>query len=146
MEYRRPRAYRLGVSGREPRSNQVELSCINESFCSNVPATSNEAAMDGSQGSHLERQKPKFKEMDALNVSVRISPDVARNFARLEAFVHDSPHFDSGLLVNLQSLASGKSPPLAEIIPEMAQLARETMQHVQATGDIRPSRRMSITC
>jgi hypothetical protein len=62
---------------------------------------------------------------------------VARNFARLEACVHDSPHFDSGLLVNLQLLALGKPACLDTVLPEMAQLARETMQHVQATGDAR---------
>lgn len=93
--------------------------------------------MTAKQDSHVERHKPKVRKTDAIDVSVKFSPEVARNFARLEAFVHDSPHFDSGLLINLQSLASGKAPSLNEIIPEMAQLARETMQHVQATGDTR---------
>lgn len=99
--------------------------------------------MDTKHSSHLERQKPKSKEMDAMNVSVRFSPEVTRKFARLEAFVHGSPHFDSGLLTNLQSLASGKAPCLDEIIPEMAQLASETMRHVEATGDTRAADALS---
>ena len=137
MKYRGTCLCWLGVSRREVRNNQAELSCINESFCSNVPAISGEAAMDTKHSSHLERQKPKSKEMDAMNVSVRFSPEVVRKFARLEAFVHGSQHFDSGLLINLQSLASGKPPTLDLIIPEIAQLASETMRHVQATGDTR---------
>jgi hypothetical protein len=99
--------------------------------------------MNSKQDSHVDRHKPKFREVNALDVSVKFSPEVARKFARLEAFVHDSPHFDSGLLINLQSLASGKSPCLDEIIPGMAQLASETMRHVQATGDTRAADALS---
>jgi hypothetical protein len=73
--------------------------------------------------------------MDADSARVRFSPDTARSFARLEAALSDSKHFDAGLLVNLQELAEGKTLSVHRALSEVANITRETMRHITATGD-----------
>ena len=76
-------------------------------------------------------------EIDADTATIQFSPVVVRGFARLEAMIHDSPHFDSDLRENLRQLASGKPFPVHMALTEMALITRETMDHVHATGDTR---------
>jgi len=93
--------------------------------------------MRAGQGAHTERHTSGTQKIDAEGVRVQFAPGVVRGFARLEALVHDSPHFDSDLLLNLQDLAAGKPFFIQTALSEMALLTRETMKHVQATGDKR---------
>jgi hypothetical protein len=93
--------------------------------------------MRAGQGAHTERHTSGTQKIDAEGVKVQFTPGVVRGFARLEALVHDSLHFDSDLLLNLQDLAAGKPFFIQTALSEMALLTRETMKHVQATGDKR---------
>jgi hypothetical protein len=79
----------------------------------------------------------KGTEIDADAATVRFSPQVVRSFAQLEAMVHDSPHFSAEIKENLQGFASGKPSPVHTALTEMGLIARETMNHVRATGDTR---------
>jgi hypothetical protein len=79
----------------------------------------------------------KGTEIDADNATIQFSPVVTRSFARLEAMVHDSPHFSSEIRENLQDLAAGKAFPVHTALTEMGLIAKETMKHVAATGDTR---------
>lgn len=74
-------------------------------------------------------------EIDADTAKIQFSPVVVKSLARLEALVHDSPHYSPALLENLQEMASGKPYPVHTALTEMALITRETMKHVQATGD-----------
>lgn len=74
-------------------------------------------------------------EIDPGTLRVQFSDDVIRSLNRIEAAVHDSKHFDSDLLVNLQDLTSGKPIPVSYALSEVALITRETMKHVHATGD-----------
>jgi len=71
-------------------------------------------------------------------VMVEFSPDVTRSFARLEAMVQGSEHFDGDVLLNLQELAAGKTLfSVTDALGTVAQIARETHRHIQATKDTR---------
>jgi hypothetical protein len=88
-------------------------------------------------GAHSERHTGGTQKINADMVKVQFTPGVVRSFARLEALVHDSPHFDSDLLLNLQDLAAGKPFFIQTALSEMALITRETMNHVRETGDSR---------
>lgn len=89
------------------------------------------------QGGHAERHASTTQRVNADDVKIKFAPDVVRSLARLEALLHDSPHYDSDLLENLRELASGKPQPVQIALTEMALITRETMKHVHATGDKR---------
>jgi hypothetical protein len=76
-------------------------------------------------------------EIDADLAKVQFSPEVVAGFARLEALVHDSPHFNPEIRENLRDLASGKTFDVHLALTEMALIAQNTMRHVTATGDTR---------
>ena len=93
--------------------------------------------MRQAQGAHSERHGARTQKLDADTVKIQCAPELVRSFARLEALVHDSPHYPRELLANLQDLASGKPLHVQTALTEMALITRETMKHMQATGDKR---------
>jgi len=74
---------------------------------------------------------------------VHFSPEVTRQFARLEAAVHDSPHFADEMLWELQDRADGEPLRPRTAILSIAVIVRETMRHIQATGDKRAEEALS---
>jgi hypothetical protein len=84
---------------------------------------------------HTARRPRRSTEMDAETVMIQFSPDVVRGFARLEAAVHDSPHFSPDILENLQEYAAGKPLSVHSALTAIAFVTREAMHHVNATGD-----------
>jgi hypothetical protein len=84
-----------------------------------------------------EKHASRKQRVNADDVEIKFSPEVVRSLTRLEALLHDSPHYSSDLLENLRDLASGKPQPVQIVLTEMALITRETMRHVQATGDKR---------
>lgn len=66
-------------------------------------------------------------EINPDSARVQFGPEVVRSFARLEAMVHGSKHYDPDLLENLQELASGKNPTVHIALTEMGLIAGETM-------------------
>ena len=84
-------------------------------------------------GKHSQR----FRKVNTEVTKVEFSPDVVTSFRRLEAFVHNSDHFAPEMIENLQDLASGKPAHLDTAMVTILYIGRETMKHVQATGDKR---------
>lgn len=74
---------------------------------------------------------------DAETLRVQFSPEMTQQFARLEAMVHDSNHFESEILDELQDRAAGKPISVKNTILSVAAIVQETMRHVAATGDTR---------
>jgi hypothetical protein len=89
------------------------------------------------QGTHSEKHARKMEKVNADDVQIKFAPEVVRSLARLEAFVHDSEHYDSGLLDTLREMAAGRPVYVQSALTEMALITSETMKHVQATGDKR---------
>jgi len=81
--------------------------------------------------------------VNADDVQIKFAPGVVRSLARLEALLHDSTHYDDALLENLREMASGKPLPVQSALTEMALITKETMKHVQATGDQHVARALS---
>jgi len=76
--------------------------------------------------------------IDAKTAKIKFSQEVVKSLGRLEALVHGSAHYSPELLKNLQDWASGR--PISGVsmaLTEMALITRETMKHVNATGDTR---------
>jgi hypothetical protein len=90
--------------------------------------------------------KLKAREIDADGVMVRFSPSVLRSFARLEAMVHNSEHYDSDMLLNLQDLTSGKPISLDFALLEMVRLAEQAQNHIHATNDTRAESALDDLC
>lgn len=83
------------------------------------------------------KHSQQFRKVNTEVTKVQFSPEVVTSFRRLEALVHDSDHFAPEMLDSLQDFASGKPARLASAMATMANIGRETMRHVQATGDVR---------
>jgi hypothetical protein len=69
------------------------------------------------------------------DLRVRFSPEVLRQFARLEAAVHDSPHFGPEMLLILRDLAEGKATDVRSTLLGVAAVVQETGRHIRETGD-----------
>ena len=93
--------------------------------------------MTAAQKTHAERHAGDTQKFNHEDVKIKFSPDMVRCFARLEAAVHDSQHYDGDLLENLRDLTSGKPCSVQMALTEMSLITEETMKHVQATGDTR---------
>lgn len=88
--------------------------------------------MSEKRSAHAERHGTKTP--DADDVKIQFSPEVVRDFVRLEALVHGSPQFEF-VQENLQELASGKPVPLPIALSHVARIAEHSVRHAQATGD-----------
>lgn len=75
------------------------------------------------------------REIDGESARIRFAPEVIEAFARLEATVRGSKHFDSDLLVNLQEIAGGKEYTARAALTNMGLIAQEAAEYVNATGD-----------
>jgi hypothetical protein len=75
--------------------------------------------------------------MDPRSVDIQFSPEVRSAFADLAAAVHHSEHFDGEMLKTVQEWAAGASPSVHDVITSLPVIAKETFNHVQATGDKR---------
>ena len=81
------------------------------------------------------RVRGKAAELEADSVLVTYSPAVLRGFARIEAAVHNSQHFDSDILQNLQGYTGGESRTVQDALTGVALITEQTMRHINATGD-----------
>ncbi len=72
---------------------------------------------------------------DAQAIKLRFSPELLRSFARLEAAVHKSEHFDPEALTTLQDYEDAKPRTIESTLSWIAIITKETMKHVNATGD-----------
>lgn len=77
----------------------------------------------------------KLTEFQPDELRVHFSPELKRNFARLEAAVCESEHFDGAMLRVLQDLAEGKPTTVRSTIIAIAAVVQETGNHIRATGD-----------
>jgi len=71
------------------------------------------------------------------DLNVQFSPEVTRQFSRLEAAVHDSKHFAPEIFWILQDMTQRKPMSVRSAILSVAAIVKETAQHVHATGDER---------
>jgi hypothetical protein len=79
---------------------------------------------------------------------VQFSPDMTRQFARLEAMVSQSKQVEQETLLTLTELASGKPFLAKEAFFWVAKIVEETSNHIHATGDQRAQEALSnlMTC
>jgi len=92
--------------------------------------------MTGDHSSKLTELKP-----DELRV--HFSPELKRNFARLEAAVCESEHFGPEMLRVLQDLAEGIPTTVRSTILAVAAVVHETGSYMLATGDTKPDELLS---
>lgn len=74
-------------------------------------------------------------ESAGTDVRVHYSPELRRQFARLEAAVHDSDDFPSEMVWIIQDKADGKPSSVQNEILGIAAIVKETMEYIHKTGD-----------
>jgi hypothetical protein len=85
-------------------------------------------------GRHAKRVQKKSTP-DESDIQVRYSPKMRRAFARIEAAVHNSEHFDEGILENLELFTEDRPWSLQDVLNAIATVVHCTMEHVAATHD-----------
>ena len=79
----------------------------------------------------------KASQMDPRGVNIQFAPEVRQAFGDLAAAVHFSEHFDGEMLKTVQEWAAGKPASVHDVITALPVIAKETFQHVHATGDLK---------
>jgi hypothetical protein len=79
----------------------------------------------------------KATELDAREIEVHFSPELAEAFKDLAAAVHFSEHFDPEIRMNLQDLVKNGGGSLRSVLTSLPTFAEETFKHIAATGDER---------
>jgi hypothetical protein len=79
----------------------------------------------------------KLEEVDGDSIKVHFSAKVKGALADLDAAVHFSEHFDGDAYAILHGWATGRNPSVREVMVALPLIARETFEHIRATGDKR---------